>query len=326
MSDQHRACLRCWTWAMQHAPVLQTADVLVFAGASSPLPRPEAEEHERQWNATIRALPNPNITYIRSSYNPGHQSGAKWAMYAGVKQGWFSDQYDWIVRLNPDVMVLDERPLVGLLQSSRSQAVFLAMKNVTCSTSYGHGVETDIYAFRPGAISPDVVDRLRCWGPEASDTSNCSNLLNKTAENFMAGAFRSLMKRGQVAWLTSSRAPSDVGAKASRVTTAGLWHMGTNSELRESCGPNCAKAWASPAQLWHKLLERQQTKGHRRTNSTYRTPSYESPALHHEGPNGERHGQLVDYSGYAGPPHDPLPRPSLVPSPLRSQLLRLRSA
>ena len=71
---------------MQHAPVLQTADVLVFAGASSPLPRPEAEEHERQWNATIRALPNPNITYIRSSYNPGHQSGAKWAMYAGVKQ------------------------------------------------------------------------------------------------------------------------------------------------------------------------------------------------------------------------------------------------
>ena len=100
MSQQHLAymCLRCWLSALQHAPVLQTADVLIYAGASllhSPTknstrvptcvpianPNMEAEGYERLWTATVHAFLNRNVTYVRSSFNPGHQEGAKFGMY-----------------------------------------------------------------------------------------------------------------------------------------------------------------------------------------------------------------------------------------------------
>ena len=160
---------------------------------------------------------------------------------------------------------------------SKSDGIFmnLATSGAMCHSSSpcsNRKMHTDFYAFRPRAILPEVASVLRCWGLEAPDTSDCTlygtkgDILNMTAETWMAVAFKGIINNGRVSWLspsirgTSIREPPSGG----EVVTAGLWHMHNaprqltpNSILRETggtCSPDCETAWRSPAKLWHDLL------------------------------------------------------------------------
>ena len=92
----------------------------------------------------MNALPNRNATIFFSVFNPGYQDGAKYAMHVALTSGWF-DAYEWVVRINPDVMVFDESRLTlamaGLFGPSpgRYEGVFASCRrNKPC---YGRGCE-----------------------------------------------------------------------------------------------------------------------------------------------------------------------------------------
>ena len=43
--------------------------------------------------------------------------------FVSLRQGWF-DSYDWVIRVNPDVIIYDERPLLALMRQPRTEGVF----------------------------------------------------------------------------------------------------------------------------------------------------------------------------------------------------------
>ena len=140
LSDDHAACLTCWPAMLAHAPLLRTADVLVYAGG----PAAAVPAARLSWESIVNALPNRNATIFFSSFNPGYQDGAKYAMHVALTSGWF-DAYEWVVRINPDVMVFDESRLTlamaGLFGPSpgRYEGVFASCRrNKPC---YGRGCE-----------------------------------------------------------------------------------------------------------------------------------------------------------------------------------------
>ena len=140
LSDDHAACLTCWPAMLAHAPLLRTADVLVYAGG----PAAAVPAARLSWQSIVNALPNRNATIFFSVFNPGYQDGAKYAMHVALTSGWF-DAYEWVVRINPDVMVFDESRLTlamaGLFGPSpgRYEGVFASCRrNKPC---YGRGCE-----------------------------------------------------------------------------------------------------------------------------------------------------------------------------------------
>ena len=58
--------------------------------------------------AALVSLPNPNISVVYAVKSEA-QLEARQAMIDGIFYGWF-ERYDWIIRTNPDTVVLDEGP------------------------------------------------------------------------------------------------------------------------------------------------------------------------------------------------------------------------
>ena len=64
-------------------------------------------EVARQWWRVVHKFPNGNKSIHFSGFNPGYQDGARYAMHALLSAGW-ARGYEWVVRINPDVLLLDE--------------------------------------------------------------------------------------------------------------------------------------------------------------------------------------------------------------------------
>ena len=103
-------------------------------------------------------LPYPNITVVQPGtmmgMEPllGKQEGANRAMMDGVRNGWFNAS-KWVIRLNPDVVIHDFRPLLSHLRNEAYQCVLANCSPLPYCTS-GQPcdealVHTDFFAIQP---------------------------------------------------------------------------------------------------------------------------------------------------------------------------------
>jgi len=145
----------CWPKLLEESPFLPNLDVVVFSNnlteinathlnytqqlfAKQPSFRfrfatPESLQTLRQWR------PNDTNATSRTNFK---QWGANMAMMLGFSQGWFSN-YDWVIRINPDVLIRSSSFLRSHLGDPQVHAI-LAM----CGS---HKVNTDFMALRPAA-------------------------------------------------------------------------------------------------------------------------------------------------------------------------------
>ena len=88
-----------------------------------------------------------NSTRVVAVPNPGKQKGAMIALQAAEQRGWF-DGYDWIVRVNPDVVIRSDAHLQPLFERSDVHALF-----VNCPAGRMRlRVQTDFVAWRPERV------------------------------------------------------------------------------------------------------------------------------------------------------------------------------
>jgi len=145
----------CWPGALRRAPTLSRADVLLYVGAS-PQRRPVAT------TATIVApyvdalfrLPNANVSITWNWWNKGYQHGAVAPMIIAARRRWF-DGYEWIVRANPDVSLVDPAPLEARMASSASAVLFIC--GIRGDTPR---VDSDFFAGRPELMDHEYWTRM----------------------------------------------------------------------------------------------------------------------------------------------------------------------
>ena len=148
--------------------------------------------------ATVGANRTANMTLINHVFgngrvavheapNPGRQAGAILAVAEGFKQGWF-EEYDWVVRVNPDVLILNDTFIMAAMNDASIDGIFADCLDVPCPGGRrcrGRRIHTDFFAVRPRAV------------PVAKMLA-----LNDTyAEILATKAFSSIIEDGKDAWL-----------------------------------------------------------------------------------------------------------------------------
>lgn len=284
MTHTHLECLICWSEMLSHTRVLRGADVHILA-ASLKSNHTHLNWHYdyasylEEWRAAASRLPNPSVR-LSTVLNPGYQEGAIMAMDEALRHGWF-DGYDWVVRLNPDVMVVDEQPLVAFLQQPWTRGVFAncqyePLRNCT-DVARGRGcadgvMHTDFFAFRPDAGINGAA--FSVWRNSTRGDLGAARygvarygvlaayqkgkdawyVSGVNAESQATLAFQPIIASEGDAWLVPhKRRDSPIGC---RIMDGGIFHVHYSQAHALTCGRHC-HGWQSrtPRQLWAALTE-----------------------------------------------------------------------
>merc|ERR1712183_1004990 len=110
--------------------------------------------------------------------------------------------YDWVIRVNPDVVIWDEKPLLQLMQPVSTWAVFANCGNTKCRIRCSSGlIHTDFFAVRPEKVNAHAFE-----------------VAFDHAERQATWAFRNIVSRGADAWLV----PNGNGFR--RIRRGGILH------------------------------------------------------------------------------------------------------
>lgn len=171
---------------MQAAPLLVTSDVLVYAGCADAT-FDFHEKHRRgnrgttnqmdvdlnrsKWIDALVSLPNANVSLVWRHTNPGKQLGAIEALLYAARRSWF-DAYDWVVRVNPDVIFISATFLEAKLREAGTTAVLADCRHAACGIRAGQLpeqvprhhplncfnpiVHTDFFAARPRSMDNEL--------------------------------------------------------------------------------------------------------------------------------------------------------------------------
>jgi hypothetical protein len=208
-SAEHMAFLRrCWPHATQKLRLLQHSHLLYYTSA----PTDNDVPHD-----ILSRLVFQNVTVFRYSEAPlrpdarhpekraRKQLGAKRAMVDPILKHWFDD-YDWIIRLNPDVLIRNDTWLIEQMLNPSVHAILYGFDH---NGSPNSALHSDFYAFRPHALTSQ---------PHIAEKFLEEHLANNemTAEEQMLALFAKLLENeaqagnqtggaaansGRVAWL-----------------------------------------------------------------------------------------------------------------------------
>lgn len=113
---------RCWPAAINASELLREAAVLVHGVGDARCG--DEQTIPAEWRRAAAALPAPAVG-IFGETNPGYAEGAMLAMRRAVERRWFAPQYEWVVRVQPDTLLLRGARLArpkGAHKGARSQA------------------------------------------------------------------------------------------------------------------------------------------------------------------------------------------------------------
>ena len=130
----------CWPESILKARnLLADADVLLYAGCSHYVKYPA------RWADALVRLPNANVSLSWTRWNPGYQQGSIAAMIVAIRRRWF-DAYEWVIRANPDVLVVNHNALAAALKPFAAAYLYTCCNNETL-------INTDFFATRPSAMN-----------------------------------------------------------------------------------------------------------------------------------------------------------------------------
>ena len=235
MSSEHRDFLtNCWPTAIKILPLLQHADFIVYASGNNTnnqhdiLLRQVLSDgggggdgtNTSTTNTTTRSITTSRKVHIyRHKQKSIRQYGPKWrtnvkkqdgAVKAMVdpflvaggdenenenkKSSWF-DGYDWIVRLNPDVLIRDDTWLLETMEDSNANNAYDAIVIPFTSKKFTNVLHSDFFAFKPTAINGTAfIEMYR--QQKKDDTIH--------AESHVYSGFQHLIENGRVTTLPNA--------------------------------------------------------------------------------------------------------------------------
>lgn len=182
LSEQHVLYLQsCWPTMFARSRLFRQADVAIFL----------TNEGSKLLNMTLihAVFPPKKVKAIYVHPNPGHQEGAVLAMNEGFGRGYFGG-YDWVIRVNPDVLIRNDTWLLKTFQDQTIHGVFADCHDRGCPEGRKctqRVIMTDFLAFRPNRVPGDAFKE--------------AYKQEKNAENQATLAFASMVQRGNDSWL-----------------------------------------------------------------------------------------------------------------------------
>jgi len=209
LSDQHLQFLqRCWPGLVRNSALLQHADVLFFTAQEPPV------------NILEDAFPGKTVrvelynnSFGVENQNVRKEMGAMFAMQSATTQHWF-DGYDWVIRVNPDVLILDDEWLMNHMVDSDVDGIFADCDDGNFAR-YCHDavrVNTDFFAFRP-----------TCIGPESFIMAD----LTTNAEVQAKAAFTGIIEQGRDRWIVGTNMQGQCRIRGQQVPVLHA-HMAVN--------------------------------------------------------------------------------------------------
>jgi hypothetical protein len=134
--DKHLSFLsRCWVKASHTLRLLSNADLIYYAGgATEDIPYPLLSTMGFR---SIIVYPHVNSSY---------QQGAKRAMVDPYFHPHWFQSYDWIIKLNPDVLIRNDTWLIEQMLNTTAQAIAIRVQSHGVNLN---GFHSDFVAFRP---------------------------------------------------------------------------------------------------------------------------------------------------------------------------------
>ena len=181
MSSQHIWHLKsCWPPALQNSVLLNTADVTVYLN-------PEEKERKEAMNILKHTFRDQNLTIHVHGETEERQSGAMAALSDATREGWFSG-YDWVIRVNPDVIIRDDTFILNAMQNDPNATGLLINCRKTTNTRIPK-IHTDFFAIKPEVLPSDAF--LNPTGRDAEDSFTNDireTILNKGNQRWIPGA------------------------------------------------------------------------------------------------------------------------------------------
>jgi len=148
-SPAHQAHLqKCWPHSIAKSKLLQRSDIFVFS--TGPV------------NQTlIESVFSRNRIFVHEEPNPGYHQGAILGLKLAGEYGWF-DNYDWVIRSNPDVIIKNETEILNNLLDPDIDGIFM-----NCYTPPSVRLHTDWSAFRPRALPQNPFTSSIVYAEEA---------------------------------------------------------------------------------------------------------------------------------------------------------------
>lgn len=171
---------KCWPSLLAKSPLYKESDFLIFVSRS---------------NASIIDWSVLNATFANATYavqvmdNPGYQEGAMLALTEAFSKHWF-DGYEWVIRVNPDVLIRNDTFLRKSMQDSSIKGIFADCFETPCATGTNctnRVIHTDFFAIRPEAVSEQAVLEARSK--------------HRNAELMATQAFSSIVLAGADSWV-----------------------------------------------------------------------------------------------------------------------------
>jgi len=182
-----KALQQCWPYIVQNSNLVAMSDIFIFSTNTNQteskimlstidkLFLPANDMYTQTYNKQYR-----NVTFLAHE-NPGYQEGSNLALKeAAIHPDWFTG-YDWIVRINPDVLIYNDTWILDIMNDQNALSIL-----VDCT---GGIVQTDFMAFRP----------------ESYPRENYANMpnLGANAEQTATSYFAEHITNGGVRWLQS---------------------------------------------------------------------------------------------------------------------------
>jgi len=165
-----KALQQCWPYIVQNSNLVAMSDIFIFSTNTNQNQRkimlstidklflPANDMYTQTYDKQYR-----NVTFLAHD-NPGYQEGANLALKeAAIHPDWFTG-YDWIVRINPDVLIYNDTWILDIMTNDPNAASIL----VDC---LGGMVQTDFMAFRPESFPREHYANMPNLGANAEQTA-----------------------------------------------------------------------------------------------------------------------------------------------------------
>ena len=140
LSKGHERALReIWTGLVKSSDLLSNADVLVHHSNTLP-----------DLTDLLKGIfPARNVTAVQAK-NEGYQEGAIRALADAIEQQWF-ETYDWVVRVNPDVIIRNDTWIVSQMLDPDVRGILVDCHDglLNRSGNRRNKAHTDFFAVRP---------------------------------------------------------------------------------------------------------------------------------------------------------------------------------
>jgi hypothetical protein len=175
LPEEHLKYLPCWHDAIQRMDIFKYADLILYT-SSQPT------------SAQLAQLPFRN-TIIKRYSNTLRQQGAIQAMIDPFVNNatWF-DEYDWVIRLNPDVLIRHDTWLIQTMMNPSFDGIFHECCNIQNYSYTNPKLHSDFYAFRPNAVNRDLVLKSNNPNAEYHVTHALRNIYDSGRFAFVEGA------------------------------------------------------------------------------------------------------------------------------------------